>query len=87
MIPIGDKPILWHLMHYYSQFGHKDFVNLDEMTAAFRASGKVGCFLAVRPSFSLHRGETWLNDLLAASQPTDRAKQYAVAAGTHNRSD
>jgi hypothetical protein len=26
MIPVGDKPILWHLMHYYSQFGHKDFV-------------------------------------------------------------
>ena len=26
MIPIGDKPILWHLMHYYSQFGHRDFV-------------------------------------------------------------
>src|ERR1700731_99193 len=23
MIPIGDKPILWHLMHYYSQFGYK----------------------------------------------------------------
>ncbi len=139
MLPIGDKPILWHLMHYYSQFGHKDFVlclgykanvvkdfflnykpqsfadcvvsgfgekveilgapqqdwrvtmidtgiwrnigqrlwavrehvvgeemffanysdglsdaNLSEMTELFRASGKVGCFLAVRPSFSLH---------------------------------
>ena len=26
MIPIGDKPILWHLMNYYSQFGHKDFI-------------------------------------------------------------
>jgi glucose-1-phosphate cytidylyltransferase len=26
MIPIGDKPILWHLMHYYSQYGHRDFV-------------------------------------------------------------
>ena len=26
MIPIGDKPILWHLMNYYSQYGHKDFV-------------------------------------------------------------
>lgn len=26
MIPIGGKPILWHLMSYYSQFGHKDFV-------------------------------------------------------------
>jgi glucose-1-phosphate cytidylyltransferase len=26
MIPIGGKPILWHLMSYYSQFGHKDFI-------------------------------------------------------------
>ena len=26
MIPIGDQPILWHLMHYYSQYGHKDFI-------------------------------------------------------------
>jgi hypothetical protein len=33
------------------------------------------------------RGETWLNDLLAASQPADRAEQYAVAAGARNRSD
>jgi glucose-1-phosphate cytidylyltransferase len=139
MIPIGDRPILWHLMHYYSQFGHNDFIlclgykanvikeyflnykpqtysdcvvtgfgqqveilgdrqqdwriamidtgiwrnigerlwavrdqvageemflanysdglcdlNLTEMIDAFRASGKVGCFTAVRPSFSLH---------------------------------
>ena len=139
MIPIGDKPILWHLMHYYSQFGHKDFVlclgykanvikeyflnhkpqtyadcvvtgfgnqveilgdpqqdwriamidtgiwrnigerlwavrehvageemffanysdglsnvNLTEMIRVFRASGKIACFTAVRPSFSLH---------------------------------
>jgi glucose-1-phosphate cytidylyltransferase len=139
MIPIGDKPILWHLMHYYSQFGHNDFVlclgykanvikeyflnykpqtyadcvvkgfgnqveilgdpqqdwrvamidtgiwrnigerlwavrehvagedmflanysdglsdvNLAEMIEAFRASGKIACFTAVRPSFSLH---------------------------------
>ena len=139
MIPIGDKPILWHLMHYYSQFGHKDFVlclgykanvikeyflnykpqtyadcvvkgfgnqveilgdpqqdwriamidtgiwrnigerlwavrehvegeemflanysdglsnvNLPEMIEAFQASGKIACFTAVRPSFSLH---------------------------------
>ena len=26
MIPIGGKPILWHVMNYYSQYGHKDFV-------------------------------------------------------------
>lgn len=26
MIPVGRLPILWHLMKYYSQYGHKDFV-------------------------------------------------------------
>ena len=25
MIPIGGQPILWHLMQYYSSFGHSDF--------------------------------------------------------------
>jgi glucose-1-phosphate cytidylyltransferase len=139
MIPIGEKPILWHLMQYYSQYGHQDFllclgykanaikdyflqnrpqtyadcivsgfgdkveilgdplkdwrvtmidtgiwrnigerlwavrehlrddemflanysdglsdVDLSSMKETFRQSGKVGCFLAVRPSFSLH---------------------------------
>ncbi|MDD4921484.1 MAG: glucose-1-phosphate cytidylyltransferase [Bacteroidales bacterium] len=26
MIPIGEYPILWHIMKYYSGFGHTDFV-------------------------------------------------------------
>ncbi|CAH2598736.1 Glucose-1-phosphate cytidylyltransferase [Rhodovastum atsumiense] len=26
MIPVGQHPILWHVMQYYSQFGHRDFV-------------------------------------------------------------
>lgn len=26
MIPVGRYPILWHIMKYYSTFGHKDFV-------------------------------------------------------------
>ena len=26
MIPIGYRPILWHLMKYYAHFGHKDFI-------------------------------------------------------------
>lgn len=26
MIPIGQFPILWHIMKWYSHFGHKDFV-------------------------------------------------------------
>ena len=139
MIPVGDKPILWHLMDYYSWHGHKDFVlclgykasvikefflknhpqlyadcvvsrggaevhllgepaedwritmidtgiwrnigerlwavrehvygeemfmanysdglagvDLPRMIETFRQSGKVACFMAVRPSFSLH---------------------------------
>ena len=26
MIEIGDKPILWHIMKYYSSFGYHDFI-------------------------------------------------------------
>jgi glucose-1-phosphate cytidylyltransferase len=26
MIPVGNNPILWHVMQYYSQYGHQDFI-------------------------------------------------------------
>jgi glucose-1-phosphate cytidylyltransferase len=26
MVPIGYRPVLWHVMKYYASFGHKDFV-------------------------------------------------------------
>src|SRR3982751_5747610 len=26
MVPIGYRPILWHVMKYYAHFGHNDFV-------------------------------------------------------------
>jgi glucose-1-phosphate cytidylyltransferase len=26
LVPVGEKPILWNLMKYYSYFGHKDFI-------------------------------------------------------------
>ena len=26
MVPIGGRPILWHIMNHYASFGHKDFV-------------------------------------------------------------
>jgi glucose-1-phosphate cytidylyltransferase len=26
MVPIGGRPILWHIMKTYSHFGHKDFI-------------------------------------------------------------
>jgi glucose-1-phosphate cytidylyltransferase len=26
LVPIGSRPLLWHVMKYYSHFGHKDFI-------------------------------------------------------------
>ena len=26
MVPIGHQPILWHVMQYYSQYNHNDFI-------------------------------------------------------------
>jgi glucose-1-phosphate cytidylyltransferase len=26
LVPIGDRPLLWHIMSYYAYFGHGDFV-------------------------------------------------------------
>ena len=26
MVPLGNRPILWHIMKYYAHFGHTDFI-------------------------------------------------------------
>jgi glucose-1-phosphate cytidylyltransferase len=26
MVPVGDRPILWHIMKIYAHYGHKDFI-------------------------------------------------------------
>lgn len=26
MVPVGQQPILWHVMQYYSRYGHRDFI-------------------------------------------------------------
>jgi glucose-1-phosphate cytidylyltransferase len=26
MVPIGGRPLLWHIMRYYAHFGHRDFI-------------------------------------------------------------
>ena len=26
MVPVGYRPILWHVMRYYAHFGHTDFI-------------------------------------------------------------
>ncbi|MFV0463769.1 MAG: sugar phosphate nucleotidyltransferase [Nostocoides sp.] len=26
MVPVGDRPLMWHVMRYYAHFGHRDFI-------------------------------------------------------------
>jgi glucose-1-phosphate cytidylyltransferase len=158
MIPIGHQPILWHLMNYYSQYGHTEFVlctgykanvikdfflnyrpqayadcivsdfgakieilgapeqdwrvalidtgiwrnigerllavrehvqdediflanysdglsdvDLGDMIARFRESGKLGCFLAVRPPLSFHFAEIGDNGGVHGFRTSDRS--------------
>jgi glucose-1-phosphate cytidylyltransferase len=46
MIPIGAQPILWHVMQYYSQYGHRDFV----LCLGYKASVIKNYFLNYRAS-------------------------------------
>ena len=45
MIPVGNEPILWHVMNYYSQYGHKDFV----LCLGYKANIVKDFFLNYRP--------------------------------------
>ena len=47
MIPIGQHPILWHVMNYYSHFGHKDFV----LCLGYKATTVKDYFLNYRQQF------------------------------------
>ncbi len=46
MIPVGHEPILWHVMQYYSQYGHRDFV----LCMGYKADVIKRFFLDYRPS-------------------------------------
>jgi glucose-1-phosphate cytidylyltransferase len=45
MIPVGNQPILWHVMQYYSHFGHTDFV----LCLGYKANVIKDFFLNYRP--------------------------------------
>jgi glucose-1-phosphate cytidylyltransferase len=46
MIPIGHQPILWHIMQYYSQYGHNDFI----LCLGYKANAIKKYFLESGPS-------------------------------------
>ncbi len=55
MVPIGYRPILWHLMKYYAHFGHKDFI----LCLGHRAD--------VIKKYFLHYEETISNDFVMSN--------------------
>lgn len=46
MIPVGPHPILWHIMQYYSQYGHRDFI----LCLGYKANVIKDYFLNLKPS-------------------------------------
>lgn len=48
MIPIGYRPILWHVMRYYAHYGHKDFI----LALGYRADAVKRYFLNYEESVS-----------------------------------
>ena len=66
MVPVGHQPILWHVMQYYSHYGHQDFV----LCLGYKANVIKEFFLNYRPT-SLHR---------LASSPSGRARSRSWAS-------
>lgn len=48
MIPVGHQPILWHVMDFYSQYGHRDFV----LCLGYKANTIKDYFLNYKPQLT-----------------------------------
>jgi glucose-1-phosphate cytidylyltransferase len=46
MIPVGPQPMLWHILQYYSQYGHRDFI----LCLGYKATAIKDYFLNFKPS-------------------------------------
>ena len=70
MVPIGGKPILWHIMERYAAFGHKDFV----LALGYKADVIKNYFLnykTLTDDFSIDLGSGELNSLGSAVDAVD----------------
>lgn len=56
MMPIGNRPVLWHVMRYYAHFGHTDFI----LCLGYGANAVKDYFLDYREThsndFVMHKG-------------------------------
>lgn len=59
MVPVGYRPILWHVMRYYAHHGHKEFI----LCLGYKADVIKGYFL--------HYDETISNDFVMAAGGKD----------------
>jgi glucose-1-phosphate cytidylyltransferase len=59
MMPIGDRPVLWHVMRYYAHFGHTEFI----LCLGFGAQSVKDYFL--------HYDETTSNDFVLSKGCTE----------------
>lgn len=59
MVPVGYRPILWHVMRYYAHFGHTEFI----LCLGYKAD--------VIKSYFLHYDETISNDFVLAGGGKD----------------
>lgn len=48
MIPVGNRPILWHIMKYYAAWGHTDFI----LCLGYKAASIKEYFLAYNEAYS-----------------------------------
>jgi glucose-1-phosphate cytidylyltransferase len=69
MIPIGNRPILWHIMKYYAHYGHTDFV----LCLGYKAD--------VIKSFFLNYSEAMANDFVLSE---GGAKVHLLKTDIHN---
>ncbi|MCZ6456010.1 MAG: sugar phosphate nucleotidyltransferase [Actinobacteria bacterium] len=81
MVPVGDRPLLWHLMKYYAHFGHNDFI----LCLGHRADAIKQFFLnyeeAISNDFVLSEGGT--KKVLLASDIDDWTITF-VDTGLHS---
>jgi glucose-1-phosphate cytidylyltransferase len=82
MVPVGERPILWHIMKTYAHFGHKDFILClgykgDVIKEYFRNyhwnTSDVTLRLGARPHIKYHNQhdeEDWSVTLVDTGQAT-----------------
>lgn len=59
MVPVGYRPIVWHLMKYYAHYGHKEFI----LCLGYRAD--------VIKEYFLHYNECTTNDFVLSNGGRD----------------